>query len=100
MDKIVKVTLIKQQETISSIGEPIITEVSVPVWGKLSSITREEWFSAYKADFNARHRVRIYDFEYHNEPVAEVNGQRYSIYRTYYSGGDTIELYLGEKGGV
>lgn len=100
MDKLVNITLIKQESQQSEIGEPVIVEVLKTVRGSLASVTRDEWFSAYKADFNAKHRVKIYDFEYNNETVAELNGTRYAIYRTYYAGGDHIELYLGEKGGI
>lgn len=100
MEKLVNITLVDQAETVSDIGEPVVVETNIPIRGRLSSVTREEWFSAYKADFNAKHRVRVYDFEYHNETVAILDGVRYAIYRTYYTGGQFVELYLGQKGGV
>lgn len=100
MDKLVNIKLIAEVEVVDDIGETEITETATEVRGSLSSVTRDEWFSAYKADINAKHRVKVYDFEYHDEKVAELNGKRYAIYRTYYAGGDHIELYLGEKGGV
>lgn len=100
MDKLVQIKLIKKNKTNNDIGEPIITETETEIFGSLSSVTRDEWFSAYRSDFNAKHRIKVYDFEYHDEEVAELNGKRYSIYRTFYSGGDKVELYLSEKGGV
>lgn len=100
MDNLINLTLIGQIETINSIGEPEITETQTKVRGTRSSVTRDEWFSAYKADINAKYRIKVYEFEYHDEKVAILNGERFAIYRTYYTGGDMIELYLGEKGGV
>lgn len=98
MDRLVNITLITQLKTKDSIGEEIITETSKTIRGELSSVTRDEWFTAQRADINAKSRVKVYDFEYNDEVVAELNGTRYAIYRTYYAGGDKIELYLGEKG--
>lgn len=100
MDKLINIALINVIETVNAIGEPEKTETETKVRGVIDSITRDEWFSAYKADINARHRVTVYEFEYHGEQVAIINGQRFAIYRTYYKDGDKIELYLGEKGGV
>lgn len=38
--------------------------------------------------------------EYQGEEVAEINGVRYSIYRTYRDKGEKLELYLERKAGV
>ncbi len=100
MDQLVNLTLIKITETVDDIGEPAKTETSVTIRGTKQSVTRDEWFSAYKADIQAKYRIKVYEFEYHDETEAILNGERLAIYRTFYNGGDYIELYLGKKGGV
>lgn len=100
MDRLVNLTLINEVVTESDIGEPVVTETATKIRGMLESVTRDEWFSAYKTDINAKHRITVYDFEYSNQKIAELNGERYAIYRTYFKDGNRIELYLGEKGGI
>ena len=38
--------------------------------------------------------------DYNGETIAELNGVRYSVYRTYLGKNETIELYLERKAGV
>lgn len=42
----------------------------------------------------------MFTYDYQGEEIAEINGDRYGIYRTYFATTDTIELYLEKKAGV
>lgn len=100
MDKLVNITLIRQEMTTNDIGEQNIVETPRKVRGHLDYVSSTEWFSAHQNGVNSKFRVVVYDFEYQNETIAEVNGKRYAIYRSYFVNGNKIELYLREEGGV
>lgn len=38
--------------------------------------------------------------DYNDEPIVEYNEKRYTVYRTYHSRTDDIELYVERKGGT
>ena len=100
MDKLVNITLIAQEITTNAIGEPVVKETPRKIRGQLSFVSSTEWFSAHQNAVNSKYRIIVYDFEYKNEVICEMNGKRYSIYRSYYVTGNKVELYLEEKGGI
>lgn len=100
MDKLVNITLIKQEMTTDSIGEQAVVEIPRKIRGHLDYVSSTEWFSAHQNGVNSKFRVVVYDFEYEGEKIAEVNGERFAIYRSYFINGNKIELYLREEGGV
>lgn len=65
------------------------------------STGQKEFYLAAKSDFAVDYKLLVWDFEYNNQPYAEIGGNRYSIIRTF-QGRDSekIELYLGSKVGV
>lgn len=63
------------------------------VYVKTSSITRSEWFEGGRNGLNPEIRFEMFAPDYEGEEVIEYHDRRYTIYRTYYSDGDTIELY-------
>lgn len=42
----------------------------------------------------------MFAYDYAGETLAELDGVRYGIYRTYLGKNETIELYLERKAGV
>lgn len=101
MDNLIEITLISETSTIDDIGQEAVTETKSTVMGNIRSVSRSEWFDAGANDINAEYVVTVYDFEYADQTVAEINGTRYGIYRTYRAANsDIIELYLEKKGGV
>lgn len=100
MDRLVNINLISEVETTNEIGEIVKTETARKIRGRISYVNSAEWYEAKRSDINSKWRLFVYDFEYKNEKIAEIDGVRYSIYRTYFVKGNQIELYLEEKGGV
>ena len=104
MDKAATITLIATTFTTDAIGQRVPSEptgLTREVYArKIESITRTEWATAGQMGFQAEYRVTMFLYDYEGEGIAEVDGKRYAVYRTYHSAPDEIELYLGERAGT
>lgn len=100
MDKSRVLTLIGVTYAADSIGQLIPQETRRDVFCNLSSVSASEWFEAGRAGLNAEHRAIMFVHDYAGEELAELDGVRYGIYRTYLGRNETIELYLERKAGV
>lgn len=67
---------------------------------QVDSVTRSEFFDGGRNGLNPEFVFRVFFGDYDGERIAEYNGKRYSIYRTYHGRGDLIELYAERKGGT
>ena len=101
-DRYCEISLIPVTTTYGDLRQAIETEgTAVKVFAELSSISRQEFFTAGAMGLKPSLEAIIYSFEYNNEKIVEVNGKRYSVYRTYNRAeDDRIELYLEEKEGT
>ncbi|HEM3009467.1 TPA: phage head closure protein [Streptococcus suis] len=61
------------------------------------SITRSEFYQANQAGIRPSLVVDIHSFEYDNQELAEFEGKRYRIIKTYPVDIETIELTMTEK---
>lgn len=100
MDSLKKIKLIMRTSSVNSLGDVIYAETSREVFGKVASSSQNEWFTAHRDDIKSAFKVVIYDFEYLGEPIVEMDGHRYGVYRTYQASLDKLELYLEDKVGV
>ena len=100
MDKSRVLTLIGVTYTTDSIGQLVPQETRRDVFCSLSSVSASEWFEAGHAGLNAEHRATMFAYDYAGETMAELDGVRYGIYRTYLGRNETVELYLERKAGV
>lgn len=100
MDKSRALTLIGVTYTVDFIGQLIPHETRRDVFCNLSSVSASEWFEAGRAGLNAEHRATVFSYDYNGETIAELDGVRYGIYRTYLGRNETIELYMERKAGV
>nr|DAR81348.1 MAG TPA: head closure knob [Caudoviricetes sp.] len=100
MDKSRVLTLIGVSYQPDSIGQLVPQETRRNVFCNISSVSASEWFEAGRAGLNAEHRATMFAYDYAGETLAELNGVRYGIYRTYLGKNETIELYLERKAGV
>lgn len=64
------------------------------------SVSRNEFFNAGRNGLNPQCVFTVFKGDYQGETVCEYNGQTYSIYRTYESDEDNIELYVERKAGT
>lgn len=100
MDKSTTLKLIAVTYTTDTIGQKIPTESERTVYCALRSVTRQEWKDAGEMGFKPAYTATMFVYDYEGEAIAELNGKRYGIYRTYLTTNDQIELYLEEKAGV
>lgn len=100
MDRSNPIKLISKSYTTDSIGQKVAIETSRTVFCALRSVSRQEWKDAGEMGFKPSLQATMFSYDYEGEEIAEVNGERYGIYRTYFSTTDTIELYLEQKAGV
>ena len=89
-------TLITPIKTQNSIGAFATTsEESITIFGTVSSINRTEWYDAGQNGLNPEIVFTTPIVNYSGQTIAEYNGNRYAIYRTYFpNDSDLIELYL------
>ena len=99
MDRSKVLTLISQSYTQDNIGQQVPTEMRKDVFCNVASVSASEFFDAGQAGFKPEFRATMFVYDYSGESIAELEGARYSVYRTYLGRNETIELYLERKVG-
>lgn len=74
------------------------TETSTEVFCDVTSVSASEWFEGGRNGLNPEKRVIMFLYDYAGEKVVEIDGVRFTIYRTYVDR-DEIELYLEKRKG-
>ena len=106
MDRSNVIKLIKEEFTSDeirfeeAIGQDIVTEIPREVYCDIQSVSGTEWFNGSKNGMNPQYKVTMFKYDYEGELIAEYNNVRYSVYRTYETRDDIIEIYLEKKAGV
>lgn len=92
----VLVTLVKKgASTRDEHGNAVYPETETTIYGKQRSVKQTEFFQAAAVGFKPDLMIEVYAFEYNGEELCEIDGNRYTIYRTYQiPNTDRIELYL------
>lgn len=94
------ITLISRTYTKDEYGVQKPTEVSRQVYCDVTSVRAAEHFEGRAAGLNPELRFVLFAYDYQGEEIVEHNGERYSVYRTYRTKNDTVELYTERKGGT
>lgn len=100
MDRSNTIDLIAISQTQDSNLAWVDTEESRTVYCNIQSVTQSEFFEAQRNDMRAVYKVTMFYADYEGEQIAELDGVRYSIYRTYRKRNDELELYLQETNGA
>lgn len=100
MDRSNVITLIGQTKTQNEYGIWESTETKRDVFCDVSSVTRAEFFDGGRNGLNPEYVFIMFYGDYNGETIAEYNGNRYAIYRTFHARTDVIELYVERKGGT
>lgn len=100
MDKSRVITLISVQHISDAIGQQVPHEIFRDVFCNITSVSASEWFDAGKAGLKAEYRATVFSYDYQGEELAELDGVRYGIYRTYVGKNENVELYLERKAGI
>lgn len=67
--------------------------------GNLKSVSQNEFYKASQAGFQPEGEIEMNAAEYKGESLIVIRGQEYTIYRTYESDLDWIEIYFGKRVG-
>lgn len=70
------------------------------IYVRVSNVTRAEWFEGGRNGLNPELHFDTFAPDYCGEEIIEYCGARYTIYRTYRDGADTIELYAERRKGA
>lgn len=100
MDRSKVLTLFSQSYTQDDIGQQMPVETRKDVFCNITSVSASEFFEAGQAGFKPEFRATMFVYDYSGESIAELEGVRYSVYRTYLGRNETIELYLERKAGI
>lgn len=94
------ICLIDCTYTTDVLGQQIATETSRQVFCDVKSVSQAEWFEGGRNGLKPEYKITMFLYDYNGEKVAEFDGVRYSIYRTFKAQNEVIELYLEAKAGV
>ncbi|MCB2860640.1 phage head closure protein [Streptococcus suis] len=93
-----EITLIAKRITgKDKLKQNITEEVKTVLLCRKKSITRSEFYQANQAGIRPSLVVDIHSFEYDNQELAEFEGKRYRIIKTYPVDLEILELTLTEK---
>ena len=96
MNRDTLVTLIKRGDyQTDEYGNAYYPEECREVFAQKKSVRQTEFFQAFAVGFKPEIVLEIYDFEYENQELCELDGERFNIYRSYpIKDTDRVELYL------
>lgn len=89
----------KLQQNDRGVLVPVGTRSS-EVFCRVGSVSRIEFFEGGRNGLNPSMVFQVFAGDYHGEEICEYLGRRYSIYRTYMTDSDYMELYAERKGGT
>lgn len=69
------------------------------VYANVRSVTMSEWFEGGRNGLNPEFRMTMFSGDYQGETIIKYNGVRYTVYRTYITTNDMIELYVERREG-
>ena len=100
MDRSNIITLIKTSYAYDAIGQAVPVETRRTVYCNLRSVSRGEWSAAGQLGLKPELTATMFAPDYEGEEIAEIDGVRYGVYRTYIGSNESIELYLERKTGA
>jgi hypothetical protein len=99
MDRSIQFTLLPVTRTQDAIGQFVESATPRLVYGQITSVSAEEFFSGGQNGFKPEYRVTMFAYDYEGERRCLIDNVEYSIYRTYYGRTDKVELYLERRVG-
>lgn len=100
MDRSDVINLISITQQQDEYGQWVDTPTSKQVFCQVESVGQREFFEAGRNGLNPEFKFTLFGGDYNNEPLVEYKGNQYSVYRTYLTKSDKMELYVERKGGT
>lgn len=92
--------LLRTEKTKDNKGAWHTTHTRREVFCQVRSVNKTEFFEAGRNGLNPEFRFLVFAGDYEGESACEYNGKSYSIYRTYRTPADYMELYVERQGGT
>lgn len=99
MDRSSEIYLVVETWTRDEYGINQKTETLRKVYANVSSVTMSEWFEGGRAGLNPELRMTMFEPDYDEERILVYQNVRYTVYRTYRTKNDMIELYVERREG-
>lgn len=99
VDRTEVLTLIRQTYAADDFGQLLPAEASREVLAAARSVELSELADAGKLGLNPAWKMEVHPADYNGEELAEYQGTRYSVYRTYRRNLELLELYLERRAG-
>ena len=100
MDRSSVITLISITTEQDDYGVYQETKTSKDVMCQVESATLREFYEGGRNGLNPEFKFTMFFGDYNDEQIVVYEGKSYSIYRTYRTKNDKIELYVERKGGT
>lgn len=94
------IQLVKETKTRDTYGVPVVTRTRRQVFCIVQSVNQTEFFEAGRNGLNPAFIFKVFFGDYDGEEIVEYKGKSYSVYRTYITRTDQLELYCERKGGT
>lgn len=69
------------------------------VYCQVTSVSASEWFDGGRNGLNPEYRMTMFKYDYSGENIVKYNDVLYTVYRTYETRNDFIELYVERREG-
>lgn len=99
MDRSIQFHLLPTARSQDSIGQFVEATNPRTVYGNITSVSADEFFSGGQNGFKPEYRVTMFAYDYQGERRCLIDNVEYSIYRVYRGRTDTVELYLERRAG-
>lgn len=100
MDRSDTIKLISSTKTKNKYGVYEETHAAREVFCNVQSVTQSEFFEGGRNGLNPEYRFTMFGPDYQGETIVEYKGKTYTVYRTYITRNDMIELYVERRGGT
>lgn len=100
MDRSDIINLVRYEYTQNEFGVRKKSEpIKRRVFCHIDSVTGSEYFNGGVNGIRPQFRITMFRYDYNNEEIVEFNDDLFTVYRTYYSTKDDIELYVERRSG-
>lgn len=100
MDRSDVIELVSTTRQKNSKGIYETVEVKKQIFCSVRSVTMQEFFQGGQMGLKNQIRFDVFQYDYDGEEVIIHNGNRYSVYRTYLSKDDVLEIYCKKDVGA
>lgn len=99
MDRSEVLTLVSVVHEQDDTGVYRDTRTQRDIFCQVNSVSRDEFFQGGRSGLNPSWQFTAFAYDYGGETECIYKGKSYTIYRTYLSRDDVIELYAERRGG-